>query len=357
MKKTLFLFVLLFTLASTALADEQKKITLNGDHPQETITLAYANIFVSLAENDGESGKVKIEIENLDESNVLLLFDRAYDEKTIKKMPTSITFDKTFGGTKNKRVIEPYSGDGDRVILFRPSDKYDLPLLSVSNGSAQVCRLPIYIGKYKGKKMNKVLLLEKQIIELNIEAEFKPSAEYLGLKDKCDNLEREISRAVLCTNPKHKPSLDRQRAGYVNKIDALKKDIDEAIARHNWTPSDNGYVRYTALKKTLEGIDLDSRERDCGRHKAASGGGGGGHKCSYCSLSLQQIYHKLDDLYKRIYSSSDRKAAKKAVMSQVNALYRCCTDASCSKHAAQWKSGGDGYKSKITERYNRINGI
>ena len=105
MKKTLFLFVLLFTLASTALADEQKKITLNGDHPQETITLAYANIFVSLAENDGESGKVKIEIENLDESKVLVLFDRAYDEKTIKKMPTSITFDKTFGGTKNKRGI------------------------------------------------------------------------------------------------------------------------------------------------------------------------------------------------------------------------------------------------------------
>ena len=355
MRRFLLFSTLLWAAFLTCKADEQKKITLNGDHAKETVVLSYANIFVSLAENDGESGKVRIEIENLDESNVLVLFDRAYDEKTIKKMPTSITFDKTFGGTKNKRIIEPYSGECDRVMLFRPSDKYDLPLVSVPNGNALVCRLPIYIAKYKGKKMNKLLLLEKQVIELNIEAEFKPSAEYLGLKKRCDDLERELSRTVLCTNPKHKPSLDRQRAAFTNRITELKRDIDSAIAGHGWTPSDNGYVRYTAMKKTLDGLDLDARERDCGRHKAS--GGGGGHKCSYCSLSLQQIYHKLDDLYKKIYSSSDRKATKKAVMSQVNALYKCCTDATCSKHASQWKSGGDGYKSKITERYNRINGI
>ena len=356
MKRYVLLTSLLMAAILTCQADEQKKITLSNDHAKETVVLSYANIFVSLAENDGESGKVKIEIENLDEQNVLVLFDRAYDEKTIKKMPTSITFDKTFGGTKNKRVIDPYSGDGDRVMLFRPSDKYDLPLLAVSNGNAVVCRLPIYIAKYKGKKMNKLLLLEKQVIELNIEAEFKPSAEYLGLKKRCDDLERELSRSGLCPNPRHKPSIERQKAGFTNKITDLKRDIDSAIAAHGWTSADNGYKRYTAMKTMLDGIDLDSHERDCGRHKA-SGGGGGGHKCSYCSLSLQQIYHKLDDLYKKIYSSSNRKATKKAVMSQANALYKCCTDASCSRHASQWKSGGDGYKQKITERYNRISGI
>jgi hypothetical protein len=159
-----------------------------------------------------------------------------------------------------------------------------------------------------------------------------------------------------------KVSIDRKDHTVFRKLTDLigrihmQTDIDSAIAAHGWTSADNGYKRYTAMKTMLDGLDLDSHERDCGRHKA-SGGGGGGHKCSYCSLSLQQIYHKLDDLYKKIYSSSNRKATKKAVMSQANALYKCCTDASCSRHASQWKSGGDGYKQKITERYNRISGI
>ena len=64
----------------------------------------------------------------------------------------------------------------------------------------------------------------------------------------------------------------------------------------------------------------------------------------------------MDDLYKKIYTSADRKATKQSVMGQVNALYGCCTAADCAKHASQWKRGGD-YKSKIIERYNRIQGL
>ena len=41
---------------------------------------------------------------------------------------------------------------------------------------------------------------------------------------------------------------------------------------------------------------------------------------------------------------------------EIEALYKCCTDTSCSKHAAEWKSGGE-YKNKIIERYNRISGL
>ena len=141
-----------------------------------------------------------------------------------------------------------------------------------------------------------------------------------------------------------------------DKINSLKRKIDAAIQSHGWQPNSRAFARYNELKSTLDGIDLDSRVRDCGRHKTAAPKKSG-HSCSYCSLSLQQIYHQLDDIYKKIYSSSDRKAAKAKVMGQVNALYRCCTDSGCSKHAAAWKSGGDGYKAKITERYNRINGI
>ena len=337
-------------------ADEQKRISLDRNHYQETVNLSYCNIFVSLDDQDGDGGNVKVEVENLDESNALILFDRAYEEKAVKKMPTSIRFDKTFGGTKNKRTIDPYSehrgkadeGQGnhgrmDRVMLFRPSDKFALPPITVNNGERTVCRLPIYIAKFKGKKGNKLLLLEKQVIELNIEVELKPSAEYEDVKGKFDDLMDDLTKKGICNNSKHKPSLAKQRETYSKKIDDLKAKIDRIADKHGWTPSDKGFARYGALKRQLDAIDLSSYERDCRRHGKAAPKATSGHSCSYCSLSMQQIYHQLDDLYKRIYNSSDRKGTKASVMGKVNALYKC---------ASQRK--GNDYKSKITERYNRI---
>ena len=126
--------------------------------------------------------------------------------------------------------------------------------------------------------------------------------------------------------------------------------------RHGWSASDGGYQRYAALKDDIDkNIDLNKHLGTCRQHRG--GGTPAGHQCSYCSLSLQQIYHKLDDLYKKIYSSNDRQATKASVMGQVNALYNCCTAADCAKHASQWRSGGGGYKSRIQERYNRIQGL
>ena len=145
-------------------------------------------------------------------------------------------------------------------------------------------------------------------------------------------------------------SVDKQKAAYQKQIDNLKAKIDGIISSHGWREGDAGYQRYNELKSKLDGIEIV--ERDCGRHRAPVAG----HRCSYCNLSLQQIYHRLDDIYKKVYSSNNRKQAKASVMSQVNALYNCCTDAKCSKHAAQWKKGGD-YKNKIVERYNRINSL
>ena len=92
----------------TSFADEQKKITLNNnDHTSETIELAYCNIFVSLKDvDDNDNAEIAIELENIHESNTLLLFERAYDEKTLKRMYPSITYDKVFGGSKGKRYID-----------------------------------------------------------------------------------------------------------------------------------------------------------------------------------------------------------------------------------------------------------
>lgn len=347
--KKILVGLLLCLMTSGVMADEQKKVTLSSNHDKEMIGLSYCNIFVELKDVDDGIGEVSIELENLSESKVLILFDRSYLEKQVKKFSPKMQYDKTFGGTKGKRVADPCSEQLSSVMQLRPSDKKMLPSVRVENEATKVVTLPVYIAKYKGKK--KLILLEKQVIELDIEAELKPSAEYVQLNTECEQLISEITRTGICSNKSHRPSSAKQKENYQNRIDALKSKIDGLISSHGWNSNDRGYQRYAELKSKLDAIEFV--ERDCGRHKASAVSG---HKCSYCGLSLQQIYHKLDDLYKKIYSSSDRKATKASVISQVNALYNCCTDTKCSKHAAQWKKGGD-YKSKIVERYNRINSL
>lgn len=352
--KKLLLFVTFFFLAAlSTFADEQRKIKLDDGHTKEQVRLGYCNVFVTRADIDDDgNAKVTVEIENLDESNVIILFGHAYPEKELKKLSPSITFDKNFPGTKGQRNIDTYK-EARNVLFIEPSEKIMLPEISVRSAETQLCRLPLYIAKYKDKKFlgtttrtNKMLLLEKQILELEIEVEVKPDEDFIRLEKECNDLIEDISKQTFCTNSKHKPSLERQEAPYKEKIGKIKSEIDEIISRHNWYTSDRGYQRYNGIKQKLDAINFSSYEGDCGKKH-------GGNKptptpgCKYCKLTPQQIYHKLDDYYKKIYSSNNRKAAKDAVMSDVNLLY------SCGKHSPVWKNSD--YKSKIIDRYNRIN--
>lgn len=341
MRKTI-LSLILCLLATATWADEQKKVSLSGDNNKETVSLPFANIFVTMAGDDGENAKVDIELENLDESKVLILFDRSYTEKAVKKMSPSIIFDKTFGGTKGKRIIDATSLQVERVMQFRPSDKFQLPEITVANGEKQAVMLPIYIAKWKGNK--KLILLEKQLIELDVEVELKPSAEFTGFSSDVKSIERQ----TICPNAKHSPKLATQKQRYQEKIDQLKKKIEDAIVAHNWHEGDSGYIRYMDLIDRLDAINVDSHTRDCGAHNDPDANK---PQCGNCNLSLQQIYHKIDDLYKKIYTSSNRQATKQSVMGQVNMLYQCAS--THKTHVTQWKRGGD-YKTKIEERYNRI---
>lgn len=347
-KKLLFLGMFLFAAAASMYADEQFKIKLDNDnHNKETIELPYCNIFLSMGEEaDDGSVKISVKVENMGESNVLILFDRAYIEKTLKKMRPSISYDKIFGGTKGRRTIESCQGLNN-VLLIPASEKRNLFDLSGKDKETAICRIPIYIAKYKGKKMKKLLLLERQIIELHIEVDIKPDEVYLKLNDTYDDLVKELKEVVFCTNKSHRPSLEKQKEPYSTKIDSLKTLIDDIVASHNWMSTDKGYRLYDDLKCRLDSINLSEREGDCGKHVYL-------HKCKYCSFSLQEIYHKLDDYYQKIYSSSDRKAMKAQVMNDVNLLYKCCTDPRCKRHAKAWRKGGE-YKSRIVDRYNRIN--
>ena len=364
MKKILLALVCcLATL--TGWADEQKKITLSADNHTETINLSYCNIFITLLnlESDDNMGKVLIEVENLDESKLLALFHEAYSEKKVKKLHPSFQYDKLFGGTKGKRVIDPYNCRLDDDLFIEPSNKRNLPTIDINGDQQQVVKLPIYIAKSKegiierilGKE--KLLLMRKQLIELDIEVSMKPSAEYLGLVNEVETLKKDLENVVFCNARKHNPSVEEQQEPYVKRIEELRNKIDAAISSHGWTPNDGGYKRFTALKEDIDNnIDLNKHVGTCRTH-SSSGGRTREHQCQYCSLSLQQIYHRLDDLYRRIYTSNDRQSTKASVIGQVNTLYNCCTASDCQRHASQWANGGGGYKTRITDLYNRIQGL
>ena len=85
MKKVLISF-LICLMSTCVMADEQKKVTLSSNHDNEMISLSYCNIFVNLKEVDDGVGEVSIEMENLSESKVLILFDRSYTEKQVNEI-------------------------------------------------------------------------------------------------------------------------------------------------------------------------------------------------------------------------------------------------------------------------------
>lgn len=342
MKKLLIFNVLFLFLAFPAFADEQVGVKLSDEIFKQTVKFANCNIVVTKSNTDYDgNSKVSVEVENRSESGVVLLFGHAYPEKDLKRQIPSIRFDKRY--PKTNRNIEIFNGVKDVLFVEATENRILLQGIQIKKDEKYACRLPFYFAKYKSSKRNKLLILEKQILELEIEVEVKPDEDYIRLEDECNTLIEEIGNLTFCPNPKHKPSLDEQKASYLERKNIIITKIDSIVRSHNWFSSDTGYQKYNGLKQKLEVVTFS--EADCGKH--SRGTSVPTTKCKYCNLSPQQIFHKLDDYYKKIYSSNNRKATKDSVMADVNLLYNC------SKHSGTWKKSE--YKSKIEDRYTRIN--
>ena len=344
-KKISILFVLLFSLITTSFADEQRKVKLDDDkHNKETIEVANFNIFLELIDVE-ENGnvKVKVELENLDESKGLSLFERAYDEKTLKKMRPKIKYDKIFPGSKGKRLIDACSNIKNAIHLY-PSQKELIMTLSAKDGETTKATLPIYIIEYKDKnyillEKQELILLQKEVIELEIEIDLKPGEAYVNITEECDSILKEFDEILFCTHKRHKPSLEEQKTEFQSKINSLVEEIDGIIESNSWFSSEKRYKLYDEQRERLKKLKLEDKEGDCDKHVYV-------HRCKYCSSSLQQISHKLDDIYQMIYSSQDRSATKADQIRSVNAMY------DCAKRRKDWRKSE--YKDKIVRLYNEI---
>ena len=331
----------------TSFADEQKKITLNNnDHTSETIELAYCNIFVTLKNVDeNDNAEILIELENIHESNTLLLFDRAYDEKTLKKIYPSIRYDKVFGGSKGKRYID-VCPDIKFTYKINPSGRIQLFVKTGNDKAPLVCKLPIYIAKNKNKSGSKMLLLAKEVIELEIQVQLKPDEEFIRITDSCKSLIREIDSETFCTNKNHRgESLKVLKSKYEGKISDLKRIIKSIIDSRGYYPSDKAYKKFMEVSGNLDKIDIDAKVvSSCPKDRKKPIPG---HKCKKCSLSYEQIYKKLENYYIDIHNGKKTKAQ---VMSEVESLYTCV-----SKNKK--RSANNSIKSRITTYYNKIKSL
>lgn len=346
MKRIIYLFLLLMiSSVRFAYGDEIKSIKLdNKGHDKETISLSFCNIFVELKQgSEDEQYRISIKIENISEDKILYLFDRSYNEKTLKKM--KLVYDKFFPGAKGKRIAEACDHVSESYRLL-PSSEAKSIINFQGNEYPVKCRLPIYIARYKEKnfivvKKTKISLAQKEVIELNIDVELKPDEDYIKLSEATDSLINEIGRQTFCSNKNHKgTSLKTLYSIYNKSIDALKRQVIQIISSRNYMSSDKGYRDFMSIHDRLNSINLeqltviscdnDRKERSV-------------HRCRFCSLSAEDVYKKLESYYIDLHNGGK---TKEQLMGDVEALYNCAQK--------NKKRATGSYMSRISMYYNKI---
>lgn len=333
------------------MADEQINIVLSKDHPEKATEYpGFCNIFVTMGETDDDgTTPVSIQIENLSESSQILLFDRAYSEKTLKDM--SIVFHKQFPGNKGYRVIES-ANDLNELVLIEPGQKRILPKLIVDKEKSKQYRLPLYVAKTKEKKILKIFvgktkmeIADKNIIEMNIKVEIKEDENIIRLNEEFENLLNELKTKsfIYCPKNTHASSLKKQKAPYQSRIDKIKGSIDSVLTANGWTATNKEFASYDELKSKVENIDLSEYVSKCNKPHPDP------HKCQYCNKTLNQILKDMERTYKQL---DNRRITKEAALTEANKLIGACSEEKCPLNK-KWKNGG-GEKSSIENYYNRI---
>ena len=349
MKKTLFLTALLTILQLLPLrADERRTVRLdNREHRKEVVTLDQCNIIVELDKcEDVEDVRVTVSLENAFEDKILCLFDQAYSEKALRKM--SVIYHKSFPGGKGERNTEPCKWLAEACIFQPSSDARAIFVLSEFTGKVS-CQLPIYIATEKELnllvlKKDRIVLTDKNLVELDIVVELKPDETYMGLSKECDKLLEDIGTETFCKNEGHVGTpCEALLKTYNARIDSLKKEVKGVLETRGYRKSGKMYGMYSVLAERLDTINLEKRvTASCGKDVARDK-----HKCRYCSLTYEAIYRKLEEYYIDIHNGSKDKAQ---VMGDVNALHNCAV-------RNKKRSGGKNYKTRINTYYNKIKAL
>lgn len=363
-----FLLTLLLCFAAIAAFPQTAvNITLSDTNPTREVTIPSFNMselgrFVfTKGETDGNGNvEVVIEIENNSNEFMFLLFNKYYGQDELRRQRPRIVFGKLFPGNSIEKVegsnlteIKIFPFD-DRRFAQSEDNVYRFPRTTIKEGASKEYVIPLYLAK---KKKNlfcyKIELVGKTDLNFNISIE-QSDKDYDRITASCDSIadfmEKVKTEKPFCTHRSHQPSYSKQIETSISRIRSLQDLINHKLADRNIHLT---YARREEYGKLLDALEqaqdylTEDYKHNCGRHNT--------HTCEFCKLSLDQIYRKIDNYYIELKNANAEEFGekKKAILIEANKLYKCCTDPTCSKHASQWKQGGQ-IKQKIVERFEQL---
>lgn len=367
MKRLITLIVAAILVCTTSWANEEHTVKLvKGDSTTQTIDLPFGIISFDLVDY-GNYQRVLVSLENTTTDVALIVFKNSLGEKTLKKNKPKIEFEKTYPGSKGDRTVNGCKELNKAVVLIVPPEKLDLCTVDFSSKSKDKLELPVYQAKYDPKKLDKkgidntnFKILSEDIVTFNIEVKgwSEKDPEYVATKKAVEEFIQSVNNAVFCKSGNHKPSLKQQKAPYIEKKDSLTNVIKATLENHSeWLSVDKPHQKYSELLAQLKEVNLDKHVSVCDKHKShqtpkpkpiikpkptPKPTSDNVARCGYCSLSAQQIYHQLDDLYQQLRRG---KISKSAAVGRAQGLYNC--------YQNHGKKGGS-YSSKISRFFGRI---
>lgn len=341
-KFILLLCCVLFT-GSVAWADQEVLVKLDRQgHETQTVDLGYAAVTFHFTTVYNNQAQVEVSVENLTPSQTVLLFNSTQDEKMLKKRKPKVLFEKTYGGEKGHRFVSGCRNVKNIFERIEPAETRELFVFEGSVSEPSELLIPFYIAKYVPRgflRSAKYRILRedniKFILEIDGWSELDPT--YVGVKRTISDFKARLKNVKFCGNKMHKPSLVDQQRLYQAIKDSMILVIDSIFKSNPWMSQDLPHQAYTRLKQEIESVNLDEYVSDCGKHKRV-------HRCGYCSLSTEQIYHRLDDTYQRLHTG---RITKDEAVKTARALHNCY-------HQNRRRGRDSFYSGKINDYYERI---
>lgn len=349
-KKLCTLAFLIAGVWLTASANQEYTITLDkGDNGKQTVDLSYGRVTFEFVTEYSNVARVNVSIENTTPNEAILVFKYNLNENALKRYSPKVEFEKTYPGGKGHRTIKGCKEVTKYVEPIIPAETVRLFTFDASKITTTQLSLPLYLAKFKpknllkaGKDRTKYTILAEDIIDFVVTVKIwsESDPQYVQTKDAVSGFIDSLQTVRFCPNKKHPQSLELQQRPYQEKKDSLMFGITEILRTPEWMSTDEPYIAYNALLERLNAVNLDSLNQDCGEHQT----GPIVHRCQYCTLSPQQIYHRLDDLYQQQRSG---KITRNVAAKQARALYNCY------RYSTRRKKD-KAYTEKIARFYNRI---
>lgn len=350
MKKLFLLLCLVFCLGFNAQANQEYSFVLDklNNNKETEALLNYGNVTLELLSINSSMAKIAVTLENTTKDHAILLFKHDWDEKSLKRQTPKFVFDKKYPGGKGGRKVSGCDYVSQYFEAVVPDETGNILLIDVPTSGVTKFYLPLYLAKYDSKRLGKrgkeginytILAEIVSVINISVKKWSENEPSYVTIKNEVSDFISITDTLKFCSNPKHKPSLEQQQRPYREKLDSLVSAIYETLSYSGWNSSDEAYLAYNGLLMQLGRIDLNKNNHDCGLHKEKPA-----HSCRYCSLSSQQLFHRIDDLYQqlRMGETTKDKAVKEA-----RELYNCYRKSTRRKK-------DNFYGEKITEFYNQI---